>query len=54
MFLFQGFFNKIRDIERMLSAEGKVMLACIGETISEFRREKDFNDFEDIEDYYQL
>ena len=54
MFLFQGFFTKISDIEKMLSAEGKVRLASVGHTVRECRKEEDLNDFEDIDDYYQL
>ena len=54
IFLFQGFFTKISDIEKMLSNEGKVRLAGIGHTISECRKEEDLKDFEDLDDYYQL
>ena len=43
---------ELDNIEKMCSAEGKVILASIGQTVRECR--KDLNDFEDIDDYYQL
>ena len=50
----KGLFTKISDIEKMLSAEGKQRLAGIRHNIEECRDEEDLNDFEDLDDYYQL